>query len=70
MTLKELIDTLNYRKQGLGYRLYKEAAMIISAMNENFPKTPEEASPELFPEKKGIPMPDNLKEKYLKRGGK
>ena len=70
MTLKELSDSLRGRRAGLGYKMWKQAILIGQAFSSNdFPKSAEEASPELFP-RIGIPMPDFLKEKYLKRGGK
>lgn len=67
MDLKELINTLNYRRQGLAYELWKGAVITASMFDKNFPKTPEDASPELFPERKGIQMPEWLKEKALKQ---
>ena len=70
MTLAELLDTLENRRKGLGYRMWKEAYLnALAQSNGKFPATPEDAAPELFPPKKSIPMPDFLKEKWLKKGG-
>lgn len=67
MTLKELVDSLKYRREGLGYYLWKNG--MLNQRLKEYPNSPEDASPELFEEKKGIPMPDFLKFKFLKRTG-
>lgn len=70
MTLRELSTSLKGRRAGIGYAMWKQAVLIGSAcFSKSFPKTPEEASPELYPKKVGIQMPDFLKEKYYKKGG-
>lgn len=70
MTIKELIDTLLARRKGLAYRMWKEAYLISWAvMGKNFPKTPENASPELYPPKPTIKMPDNLLKRQLEDKG-
>lgn len=70
MDLKELINTLEQRRKGLAYRMWKEALLTgWSAMGKNYPKTPQDACPELFPPKKRIKMPYWLKKKWLKKGG-
>ena len=70
MTLNELIETLENRRQGLGYRMWKQAYLNALAQSSGkFPSTPEDATPELYPPKKSIPMPSFLKEKWLKKGG-
>lgn len=69
MTPYELKKTLEQRKEGLSYRLWKQGN--LSQMMKEYPKTPEEASPELSKPKKKYAMPDWMKEKYLvKRNGK
>lgn len=71
MTFKELIDTLEQRRKGLAYKMWKEANLIgVAFGGKNYPHNPEEASPELYPPKVSVKMPDFLKEKWLKRGGK
>lgn len=71
MTLKELINTLNQRKKGLAYTLWKGANLNGAAFgSKNYPSTPEEACPELYPPKPSIKMPDFLKEKWLRKGGR
>ena len=70
MTVSELIDTLEARRRGLGYRLWKQAYMISWAvMGKHYPKTPEKASPELYKKKKTIKMPPNLLNKRMKELG-
>ena len=70
MTLYELNRTLINKRKGLANRLFKEAIIIGRLFNKDFPKTPEEAFPELYPPKKTYKMPDWMKEKYYKRGNK
>lgn len=70
MTLTELIETLENRRIGLGYKMWKQAYLnALAQCGSKFPTTPEEATPELYPPKKSIPMPDFLREKWLKKGG-
>ena len=72
MTLSELIDTIDSRRRGLGYRLWKQSYLISWAvMGKHYPRKPEEASPELFGSKprKTIVMPPNLLRKELKKQG-
>lgn len=70
MTLKELTKTLEQRRKGLAYIMWKQSMLTgWSAMGKDYPKTPEEACPELFPRKRTIKMPNWLKEKWLKKGG-
>ena len=72
MTVKELLNTLEQRKKGLAYRIWREANLIGLAFNspDKYPSSPEEAMPELFPPKVSIKMPEFLAEKYIKRGMK
>ena len=72
MTISEMIDTLTARRKGMAYRIWKEAHLIAWAvMGKGYPKTPEMASPELYPAKQRIKMPPNLlKAQNEKRGGK
>lgn len=71
MTIRELLKTLEQRKKGLAYKMWKTANLTgTSIAGKEFPSTPEEASPELYPPKVSIKMPDFLKEKWLKKGGK
>lgn len=68
MTIIELENTLKNRRKGLAYKIWKLALFTHSPLVENFPTNPKEAMPELYPIEKGIPMPDFLKEKAMKRG--
>lgn len=64
MTVKELIETLENRRKGLAYRIWKQGILFGSAFGgKKYPKDPEAASPELYPKKKTIPMPEILKGK-------
>lgn len=70
MTVSELIDTLEARRKGLGYRMWKESYLIAWAvMGKHYPKTPEKASPELYRKKKTIQMPPNLLKRQMQRLG-
>lgn len=67
MTVKELIDTLTAKRRAQGYAMWKQAYLIQWAiLGKHFPKSPEQASPELFPKRK-IQMPPNLLKKHLAR---
>ena len=68
MTLKELERTLINRRKGLAYEIWRMASLTRSPFTKNFPQTPKDACPELFPVQKGIKMPDFLIEKAIKRG--
>ena len=68
MTLKELDDTIEKRKMFIGYEIYRLASLTRSPFVKNFPASPKEACPELYPIQKGIPMPEFLREKAMKRG--
>lgn len=70
MTLKELLDTLESRRKGLAYKVWKNAYLISWAvMGKQYPKLPEGASPELYPKKPRIKMPDNLFNAEMKKRG-
>lgn len=68
MTLQELMDTLENRRIGLAYQIWKIASLCHSPLVKNFPETPKEACKELYPKEVGIPMPSFLKDKAIKRG--
>ena len=67
MTLKELIMSTEYRKKGLAYQIWKTG--LLSQMLKEFPETPEEANPELYPPKPTIAKPSCLKHGKLKNKG-
>lgn len=76
MTLKELSETLEYRKKGLAYELWKQAVLITMGVSDllkdkksksSFPKTPQEACPELYPPKPSLKVNINLNRKYNER---
>lgn len=76
MTLKELSDTLENRKKGLGYELWKQAALITMGVADLlkdkkgraiFPNNPQEASPELYPPKPSLKVNIKLNKKYNER---
>ena len=68
MTIAELEITLINKRKGLAYKIWRLASFTRSPFVKDFPKSPKEAMPELFPPEQGIPMPDFLKEKAMKRG--
>ena len=67
LDLDELINTIQEKQKGLAYQIWRLASLTRSPFVKNFPETPQEACPELYPKPKGIPMPDFLKEKYIER---
>lgn len=67
MTPYELKKTLEQRKAGLSYKLWKQGN--LSQMMTKYPDTPDDANPELAKPKPGIEMPDFLKEKWAKQQG-
>lgn len=76
MTLKELSETLEHRKKGLGYELWKQADLIrisvIDVLRDKkskaiFPNTPQEACPELYPPKPSLKINVSLNKKYSER---
>ena len=70
MTISELIDTLQSRRKGFAYRVWKQAYMISWAvMGKNYPRDPQKASPELYPQKPRIKMPPNLLKKEMEKRG-
>lgn len=60
MTIKELLKTLEQRKKGLSYVIWKQANLIGASMSKGFPDTPERANPELYPPTPTIKRPDWL----------
>ncbi len=67
MTLYELKIMLENKRKGLAEHLYKEAVIIGRLFNKDFPKTSEEAFPELYPPKKTYKMPEWMIAKYYNR---
>lgn len=70
MTVYELRETLINKRKGLAYKMWKQAILIGQLFNDGFPKTPEEACPDLYPPKKTYKMPKWMIAKYYKRGMK
>jgi hypothetical protein len=76
MTLKELSDTLEYRKKGMAYELWKQAVLITMGVGDIlkdkkskaiFPNNPQEACPELYPPKPSLKIKTPLNKKYNER---
>ena len=67
MTPYELRKTLEQRREGLSYRLWKQGN--LSQWVKKYPETPEEACPELAKPQKTYKMPEFLKEKWAKQKG-
>ena len=67
MTPYELRKTLEQRKEGLSYRLWKQGNLC--QMMKKYPETPDEANPELAKPKKTYKMPEFLKKKWAKQQG-
>lgn len=69
MTLRELIDSLREANEGLAYTMWKQGVITMSMLGKKAPKSPQEASPELYPPKKTYKMSEWMKEKYYKQKG-
>lgn len=70
MDMNELGKTLEQRRKGLAYEMWKSSMLSGWAFGgKNYPETPEKACPELFPPKKTIKMSNWLKERLIKKGG-
>jgi hypothetical protein len=76
MTLKELSETLEHRKKGLAYELWKQAELIrlsimdcLKSKNSKFifPNSPQEACPELYPPRPSLKIKTKLNKKYNER---
>lgn len=76
MTLKELSETLERRKKGLAYKLWKQAVLITMGVSDllkdkksksSFPNSPQEACPELYPPKPSLKLNVKLNKKYNER---
>lgn len=76
MTLRELSETLEYRKKGMSYEFWKQAELIRVAVMDLlkdkrsksiYPNTPQEACPELYPPKPSLKININLDKKYNER---
>lgn len=65
---KELLFILKYKREGLAYKLWRAGSMTRVAFGaKSYPAKLEEAIPELFEKKKGVPMPDWLLEDYQQK---
>ena len=78
MTLKELYSTLEFKRKGLAYKIWKQSYLITLGVSDlmrdkrakaMFPNNPEEASPELYPQKPSIKKPDFLNNSKVKMKG-
>ena len=67
MTPYELRKTLEQRREGLAYRLWKQGNLC--QLMTKYPEKPEDACPELAKPQKTYPMPDFLKGKWAKQKG-
>lgn len=67
MDLNELNNTLEKRRMGLGYELWKLACLNTFVLSpDKMPESPEDASPELYPPRKTYKMPEFLKNSKYK----
>lgn len=64
-----MLTVLEQRRRGQGYKMWRMAMLIAwASVGKNYPDNPEEAVPELYPRPKTYPMPEFLRQKWLKRG--
>lgn len=62
MDIYELINTLEQRKKGMAYQLWKQAVLNCYVLDpKEMPESPEKACPELYPTPKKYKMFDFLK---------
>lgn len=69
MTIKELRKSVENVNKGLSYKMFKQAYLIGLAFGGKFPKTPEEANPELSSPRKRYKMPNWMKARYYRQKG-
>ena len=63
-----MLFILKYKREGQAYTLWRMGSMNRAAFGAKvYPIKMEEALPELFEKKKGVPMPDWLLEDYQKK---
>jgi hypothetical protein len=68
MSIKELLFSLKYQREGDAYYYWKMGLMTRIAQGaKHYPNTPKEASPELFEKKKPVKMPKWLLDDYEKK---
>lgn len=68
MSIKELLFSLKYKREGDAYLYWKIGLMTRMGVNgKTYPEKPEDASPELYEKKKGVKIPDWLKDDYKKK---
>lgn len=68
MSIKELLFSLKYQREGDAYYYWKIGMMSRIGFNgKHYPKDPKEASPELFEKKKSAKMPEWLLSDYEKK---
>ena len=70
MTLKELTNAVEQENKGLAYKMFRDKITMSKALVGKMKKTPQEEFPELFPPKKTYKMPNWLRRRYEKKGGK
>ena len=70
LDLDELINTIEQRRKGLAYKIWRLASFTRHPFIKDFPETPQDACPELYPPKKTIPLEDWMIRKYYKKGDK
>ncbi len=68
MSIKELLFSLKYIREGKAYEYWKIGIAAGSGFNaKNYPKDPKTLSPELFEKKPSVRMPKWLEEDYGKK---
>lgn len=67
LDIDELINTIQEKRKGLAYTIWRVASFTRNPFVKDFPETPEKAMPELFPKRKGIKMQEWMINKYIKK---
>lgn len=68
MSIKELLFSLKYIREGDAFFYWKMGMMNRAAFGaKTYPRSPKDASPELFEKKKSVKVPEWLKDDYEKK---
>lgn len=68
MSIKEMLFELKYLREGKADYLWRLGlSMRAGHHSKSYYKTPKDMFPDLFEKQKSVPMPDFLKDDYMKR---
>lgn len=67
LDVDELINTIQEKRKGLAYSIWRVASFVHHPFIKDFPDTPEKAMPELFAKKQGVKIQQWMLDKYFKK---